>query len=390
MEEIILVFKQDVKVKDKDFVKVDYTQKIRGGGGLKKAMNALRAEISINFENVSKVYTFFISNKDIMAKCMYAQNKVLLPLDLESDSMVVRIEDISKGILGKISVYKLNRDYKTYTKVDLKYDLHNEKWDAKVDNKEVSKLMNYSKIKERLIKDYGVKIKKDSEIDLFKKQLRAAYIKYETKSVSEIAQDFGLTKLQYLELIGNVSKLKENESEMYRCYQRRVVRDYDNGMTEKEVIKEYNTSRDPLYRALKEQNHLITNKQLMEDVLVRSYAEHMTINEVNEFFKPIKRGFYTKEEFVNLIKTKGHPLKRKGILTPHKLEAVKLFRNGTPLGDLVNAARTNVGLEPLEDEYWRGYTRLLIGITEGRNGRIDFYDLHHNALLDRKIDESYE
>lgn len=371
---------------------VDVRKKINlgSGGTLKKALRGLAEEVRLDLNNLGKLTTFLITNKEFLSKCIYAENKVIIPFDFDDDSFVIRIEDFSKGIFSKYSIYTKNKDYATYTKLDAKYNKETGNWDKKVDNTKVSKLMDYPRVKEVILKDYKITVSKVTKEYLLKKKLRYVYITQLDRRVSDIARDFGLSKEKYLTLVGNVSKVRENEFELYRAYQKRVVMDYDKGMTIEEIIKEYNTYKDPVYRAIKEQCHLINNKDKFEETVLRCYGEGMTINEVNQYFKPIARKFYTVDEFKDLIKTKGHPIRReKKYLTPYTETAIQLFREGCALEDLVHAVQARHGGEESQETYWRSYTRYLIGITEGKSGRLDFDTMHRDALDRLSVDREY-
>lgn len=364
---------------------------INSGGTLKRTLRELAVGIIQDKKNLGVTMSFLMGNKEFTSKCMYAESKLIIPFDFEEDSFVLRIEDFSRGLYSKYTIYQRNKDFNTYTKTDYKYNFGTNHWEGKLDNPKVTKLLNYPGVKERIMEDYKIKVRKTTELDLLRKKVRGLYITQLDRRIGDIARDFGMTKETYLGLVGNVSKVVENEYELYRAYQKRVVMDYDSGMSINDIIKEYETSKEPVYRAIKEQCYLLNNKDKFEETILRCYGEGMTINEVNQYFKPISRKFYTKDEFVKLIKEKGHPIKREGkYSTAGSKEAIRLFREGVALEDLVRTVQHNLGRPGGNETYWREFTRYLIGITEGRNGKLDFDTMHKEAKERLNVEREYE
>src|SRR5699024_7127484 len=155
--------------------------KLGSGGTLKKALRGLAEEVRLDLNNLGKLTTFLMNNKEFLSKCIYAENKVIITFDFDDDSFVIRIEDVSKGIFSK---YTKNKNYATYKKIDVKYNKETGNWDKKVDNTKVSKLMDYPRVKEVILKDYKITVSKVTKEALLKKKLRYVYITQLDRRVS--------------------------------------------------------------------------------------------------------------------------------------------------------------------------------------------------------------
>lgn len=365
--------------------------------GYKKELKNYMGEVAKGMKEkdytfLYKLISFSINNKEFMYNAMYDKGKYLIPLDFDSDLMYFRIteKDTNGGGIKYNSEYNLyvaSKGATSYTKYKIEFDESKSEYRI-TDTEKIEKRMNYSKIKEALIGRFNIKVRKNSEKDAIIKRCQDAYIIHLDKELEEVAESLGLTYENYMKLVGNVTKSKENDYELYRAYQKRVAKKYNEIKDMKQVIDYFNTSKDPFYRAIKEGNYLITDKELMEEIIVRSYAEGMSYREVGLYYRPVERGLFTKEEYKELIKTKGLKARESKRFIPESARiAIKLYRNGVMLHELVNGVQDQQGREHTEDRYWRQYTRYLIGIVEGDNGLVLDYDTSKKESMDILISE---
>lgn len=362
------------------------------GGAIKREFKVYASEIIQgmkvkDYSFINKLLAFSIHNKEFMYTSMYDKGKYIIPLDFDNDKMYFRITE--KGTKGEgirynseYSLYLAGKGNLSYKKYNIVYD--EDKTEYCVSEVEtITKRVNYSKIKEELMKRFDIRVKKDNDLRLLIKKCQAAYIIHLDKELEDISKTLNMDYNTYLKLVGNPSRSSDNDYELYRAYQRRVAKKYNEGLSLKEIYEYFDTSRDPVYRALKECNYLITDKEKFKELLVRSYAEGMTAREVAQYFKPMSRKMLKKEEYKELILGEGKNLRRSQKHTTESIrKAIELYRNGIPLHELVNRVRESLGKEEIEDSYWRQYTRYLIGLTEGNNGIILDYEKNYNESME--------
>ena len=351
------------------------------GNKYKKELKDFSELVRQDYNKIMMLPGLAIRNGAFFRDCEYEKDKYMIPLDFDSNTMCIRVTG------GMANTSKVNYDLYIGKNGNVEYDKYTYKYneESKVlelkDKSVVSKLMDYDKIKGNLIENYGMKVNKKKAEDLVKLACRSEYIKVD-KSLEECASKFNMSKEDYLKRLGNVSMSGYGDRELVSAYQKRIADKYNEGWSYKEIYKYFNTKKEPVYRAIKEQSDRITDKDKFEELLLRCYAEGMNVRELNKYFKLIKVRGYTVGYLNGGFLRKGKELRKKGgYLSVSEKKALKLYRNGVPLHELVHAVQDELGRERGQETYWRGYTRILIGIRDGA-GKLkgkDLGDFYKNA-----------
>lgn len=346
-------------------LKLEFRKKVKNGQTLLRNLSDLGILIRADVRNLKELCVFLDRNKDVYGAMVTENKNALVPLDLRNDTIYVKFLDYTQFIKGGVDVYIQNRDYK-YVKTELRYN--NEERKIVSSKPKVVEKVRYSNIvRDRLIERYDIKLPKDNDKLLLIRKLRREYETRLDKDITELAEWNGLTIDSYNKLIGNPSRVKGEGSGLYRAFQQRIAIDYNKGHSFKEIETKYETSKNPILRAIKEQNNLITDPNKLEQLVIRSFKEGLLATEIMNYYNLKNRG-YSKERIILL--REEHGLKTyEELLTESEATALYLYRKGVSLLELVNGVQEKLGRELTEDRYWRAYTRILLGVTMGYNSR---------------------
>lgn len=355
-------------------LKLEFRKKVKNGQTLLRNLSDLGILIRADVSNLKELCIFLDRNKDIYGAMVTENKNALVPLDLRNDTIYVKFLDYTKFIKGGVDVYIQNKDYK-YVKTELRFNSEERKI-VSSRPKEVEKVRYSNIVRDRLIERYDIKLPKDNDKMLLIRKLRREYETRTDKDISELAEWNGLTLDSYNKLIGNPSRVKDEGSGLYRAFQQRIAIDFNKGLSFKEIETKYETSKNPILRAIKEQNNLITDPNKLEQLVIRSFKEGLLATEIMNYYNLKNRG-YSKERVILLREEHGlktyEDLLKSELLSESEATALYLYRKGVSLLDLVNGVQEKLGRELTEDRYWRAYTRILLGVTMGYNSRrLDF------------------
>lgn len=357
-------------------------RKVNGNGNkYKKELKDFSELVKSDYNKIMMLPGLAIRNGAFFKDCEYEKDKYMIPLDFDSNTMCIRV---TGGLANTPNVvydlYEGKNGNVEYDKKTYKYNSETKKLELK-GKSVVSKLMDYDKIKNILVENYNININKNKAEDLVKLACRSEYIKVD-KSLEECASKFNMNKEEYLKRLGNISKSNDGDKELLTAYQIRITDKYNEGWSYDEIYNYFNTEKRPVFRAIKEQSDRVTNKEKFEELILRCYAEGMTVRELNKYFKLIKVRGYTVEYLNGEFLTKAKELRKKGnYLSVSEKKALYLYRRGVPLHELVHAVQDALGRERGKETYWRSYTRFLIGIREGAGNMKgkDLGDFYKNA-----------